>query len=118
MKKRRLYKPERAPARKKGVIGKFAPISLPDASQIEVAMAVYSLCKEAGIKVGQGADYDPLKDVYTVIGKSYTTGKAQEATVQGVEVGDLINLFRMLNGGRAVSAPEKKKNAKPLSIYR
>lgn len=92
--KRRLYKPERSPARVKGVVGKNAPVSLPDAKRNEIAMALYSICKEAGFIVGRGAEYDALKDIYTLIGKSRETGKAQEVKVHGFEVGAVIQMCR------------------------
>lgn len=114
--RRPLYKRERSPARTKGVIGKEAPISLPDASRTEITTALYALCQEAGVVIGMGAEYDWLKDSYTVIGKSKATGKAQEITVQGAEVGNVITLARMLNGGR-MGKPEPVKrpsNAPPL----
>jgi hypothetical protein len=62
-------------------------------------MALFALCKEALFVIGRGAEYEPLKDVYTVIGKSMTTGKAQEMTVRGEEVGLVIQLARSMNGG-------------------
>ena len=115
--KRRLYKPERPPARVKGVIGKDAPHSCLDASKLEVAMALYSLCREAGVVVGRGAEYEPLRDEYTVIGKSKATGKAQEIKVQGEEVGLLIHLARSLNGGKMSKAasrlPEVRQSSTP-----
>jgi hypothetical protein len=105
--KRRLYKPERKPARRKGVLKglpnglyKLAPIGLPDADAGEVAKALFSLSREAGVIVGQGSGYDPLRDQYAVTGKSLATGKAQDFTVEGAEVAAVIRMARMLNGGR------------------
>lgn len=100
--KRRLYKPDRTPARTKGVIGTIgrnAPIALPDASRSEIVTAIYALGREAGVIIGRGADYDQLKDVYTVLGKSSETGRPQDFTVQGSAVADVICLARFLNRG-------------------
>ena len=98
--KRRLYKPERKPARKRGALYDLAPIALRDATSGEVSKAIYSLARESGVIVGQGGGYDSLRDEYTVIGKSMATGKAQDFTIAGAEVAALIGLARMLNGGR------------------
>lgn len=107
--RRRLYKPERRPARKKGILDKQAPISCPDASKGEIAMALFALCHEAKVIVGQGGEYDSLRDEYTVVGKlldgsvdpdGMPTGKVQDVKIQGAEVGAVIKLARMMNGGR------------------
>jgi hypothetical protein len=103
--KRRLYKPERSPARKRGIFGKhsvhkLAPVSCPDANEGEVAKALYAVAREAGVIIGQGSGYDALRDEYTVIGKSMATGKAQDFTIAGAEIGVCIKLARMLNGGQ------------------
>ena len=100
MARRRLYKPERAPARKKGILYKMAPIALLDANKEEVAMALFALAKMAGVTVGQGSGYDPLRDEYKVVGKSRATGKAQDFTIRGEEVATTIVLARQLNGGK------------------
>jgi hypothetical protein len=102
--KRRLCKPERKPARKKGVLEKHAPIGCLSANKAEIALAVYSLCEDAGYVVGRGGDYDPLRDQYTVVGKHKETGKVQDITVEGAEVATLIKLVRRLNGGRLQKA--------------
>jgi hypothetical protein len=96
-----LYKPERAPARTKGTIkaGNQAPIALQDANTNEISLALFALAREAGVTVGRGGSYDALKDLYTVVGKSVATGKAQDFTVQGQEVADVIMIARMFNGG-------------------
>jgi hypothetical protein len=96
--KRRLYKPERAPARKKGVSHSQAPIACPDAEAKEIAMAIYSICESADVVVGRGGDYDWLKDEYTIVGKSKATGKAQDFTVPGAAVAALIMQLRAWNG--------------------
>jgi hypothetical protein len=106
--KRRLYKPERAPARKAGVLYNSAPISMPDATAGEVAKAIFALAQEAGVIVGQGSGYDSLKDVYTVVGKSRATGKAQDWQVEGAVVAEVIGLARMLNGGRMATKAERR----------
>lgn len=95
-----LYKRPRAPARKKGALYNLAPIGCPDANAGEVNKAIYALGREAGVIVGQGSGYDSLKDVYSVIGKSRETGKAQDFSIQGAEVATAIMLARMLNGGK------------------
>lgn len=116
--KRRLYKPERRPARKHGVFGKaleyanakfkpkvdpFAPVGLPDASAGEVRKALFAMCQSAGVVVGQGSGYEALRDEYHVIGKSMATGKAQDFKIAGAEVAELIRVARMLNGGPMVA---------------
>lgn len=98
--RRRLYKPERAPARKKGVIGRYAPIGLTNANPTEIRLALFALASEAGVVVGRGAEYDPLRDRYKVVGKSKATGKAQDFTIEGAEVATAIMWARALNGGR------------------
>ena len=95
------YKPERRPARLKGVLYKLAPIGCPDASESEVSKAVFALAWKAGFVVGRGSGYEPLKDKYTLIGKSRTTGKAQDVELEGHAVAETIYTFRLLNGGRA-----------------
>jgi hypothetical protein len=114
--RRRFYKPERAPARAKGVIGKEAPISVPDATTTEIKTALYALCKEAGMIIGRGAEYEPIRDEYTVIGKSKATGKAQEIKVQGAEVGSVIRIARMLNGGKLNRADSRLQELRRPSI--
>lgn len=98
--KRRLYRHERAPARKKGVLAKQAPVGCPDASHEEIAMALASLAMAASldVKVGRGGDYDSLKDEYTVVGS--ISGKAQDLMIEGWAVALLINQLRVWNGGR------------------
>lgn len=98
--KRRLYKPERAPARIKGGLAKQAPNGCLDATPHEIALALFAICEQAGAKIGRSGEYDPLRDKYTVTGKSLATGKAQDFTVEGVEVANAILLARALNGGR------------------
>jgi hypothetical protein len=77
-----------------------APIGCPDACLGEITKALYAIAKEAGVKVGRGCGYDQLKDIYVIVGKSLTTGKAQDFSVQGEEVAALIQLARILAGGR------------------
>lgn len=106
--KRRLYKPERKPARTKGVLGKhglykLAPVSCPDANGGEVAKALYAVAREAGVIVGRGSGYDALRDEYSVVGKSLATGKAQDFTIAGAEIAVCIKLARMMNGGEMVA---------------
>ena len=96
--KRRLYKPERAPARIKGVLGHFqAPVACPDATVPEIAMALASICDAGKIEVGRGGEYDALGDTYTIIGKH--NGKAQDLKIGGWQVAYIIGLVRQLNGG-------------------
>lgn len=100
--RRRLYKPERKPARTKGVLALYdcAPVMLPNASVSEVKSALFALCRDGGFIIGRALDYDPLKDEYTVIAKSLRTGKVQDVEVKGVMVADVIRVARRLNGGR------------------
>jgi hypothetical protein len=103
--KRRLYKPDRRPARAKGVLGKhsvekMAPVGCLDATEGEVAKALFVLARQSGVTVGRGSGYDPLRDIYTVIGKSASTGKVQDFDIEGGVVAELIRVARILNGGR------------------
>ena len=93
----RLYKPERKPPRKAGVIGQHAPISCPDATGKEIVSALAAIGFQSGIVIGRGGMYDPLKDVYVVTGKSRATGIAQDFHVDGHTVGDLIMLGRLIS---------------------
>jgi hypothetical protein len=110
--KTRLYKPDRAPARKRGVLYDKAPIGLVDARETEVAKALFALAREAGVDVGQGSGYDSLRDEYSVVGKSRATGKAQDFKIQGAEVASLIIFARQLNGNRVLDRDDKPKRAK------
>lgn len=97
----RLYKPERRPARKKGVLGhQQAPVGCPDASTKEIAMALASLCEASHVIPGRGGEYDALKDEYVVVGKSKLTRKAQDFKVEGFAVAYLIQTLRAWNGGQ------------------
>lgn len=106
--KRRLFKPERRAARKKGVIGTIAPVDCPDASQPEVVSAIAHICGESEIRVGRGGEYDQIKDEYTVIAKvldgSYLegkwTGKVRDAKIKGFQVAQAILYTRALALGR------------------
>lgn len=106
--KRRLYRPERRPARKKGVVGKIAPLGCPDASQAEVVSAIAYICDDLKIRVGRGGEYDSLRDEYTVIAKvldggelaGIPTGKACDVKIPGEQVALAIRYTRMLYGGR------------------
>lgn len=94
---------DRAPARTKGTLYNKAPIAMLDATINEIATAIFSLAIEAGVAVGRGCGYDSLKDEYTVMGKSLTTGRIQDFKVAGESVAALIGLSRMLNGGKLES---------------
>jgi hypothetical protein len=111
--KRPLYKAERRPARMRGVIkkGGMSPVAMPSANLDEITLALSHLCREAGVRVGRAGSYDPLKDVYTVVGKSLHTGKAQDFTIEGAEVAQTIAIMRMMNGG-----PLLRLDKKPSSI--
>lgn len=109
--RRRLYKPERRPARTKGVLDKQAPIGLPNANKNEIALALFALAQQAGVAIGRGGSYDALRDEYTLTGKvldggidakGIKTGRVQDIKVQGAEVASVIKVARMMNGGRLV----------------
>lgn len=99
LRKKRLYKPERAPARTKGVIAieHQAPVGCPDANHAEIAMALASICKAGNMVAARGGQYDPIRDEYTIIGT--ISGKAQDIKIEGVAVAVLINQLRVWNGG-------------------
>lgn len=106
--KRRLYKPERKPARRKGVLGQQAPVGCPDANHYEIAMAIAAICEEAQMEPGIGGEYDALKDEYTIIGRvrdggvdtstGMRTGKVQDIKIPGAAVAALIGTLRAWNG--------------------
>ncbi len=105
--RRPLYKRPRPPARDKGVLSaiknglyELAPVALPDANEGEVSKAIFALALQADVLVGRGSGYDGLKDEYTVIGKSRTTGKAQDFKIKGEVVAELIRVARLFNGGK------------------
>lgn len=101
--RRRLYRPERAPARKKGVLHKQAPIGCPNATPTEIAMALFSIGEQAHMIPGRGGTYDSLKDQYTLVGKvldggkdsdGTPTGKVQDIVIEGADVAFLIRFMR------------------------
>jgi hypothetical protein len=112
--KRRLYKPERAAARKRGALHQedSAPAALRDANSAEISMALYALSQEAGVIIGRAGGYDKLKDEYAVTGKSMKTGKAQDFIIKGLEVADVIMLARLMNGGPLVRKAAEKRTVK------
>jgi hypothetical protein len=114
--KRRLFKPDRKPARKKGSLEAAAPLSCLDANRFEITAALYSICDAAGMVVGRAGDYDSLRDTYTVIAKSKSTGKAQELTVQGEEVGFMIGIVRQMNGGPLRADLMSKKRQRVVGL--
>jgi hypothetical protein len=115
--RRPMYKKERAPARTKGILrGETAPAALPDANSGEVALALFALADEAGVIVGRAGSYDNYKDEYTVIGKSKTTGKAQDFIIHGREVADVIVLARFCNGGPLVRAANRKAKRRSVTL--
>lgn len=94
--KRNLYKRPRTPARVKGVIGQYAPIACPDASDFEIAAALSTIGTLAGRDIGRGLGYDSLTDKYTVICKNRKTGKAEDFVVIGCDVAALIRMTRIM----------------------
>jgi hypothetical protein len=102
------YKKPRRPATDKGVFeSKFrndicalAPIGCIDANSGEVTKALAVLAYQSGVIPGRGCGYEPLKDQYTIIGKSIKSGKAQDFRVEGETVAELIHVARALNGGK------------------
>ena len=97
--KRRLYRPDRIPERKRGVIGKASPVSVPDATPSEVLTALSAVALQAGVKVGRGGVYDQIRDRYTVVGKSLLDGKALDIDIDGGTVGEVILACRMMRSG-------------------
>lgn len=81
--RRRLYKRERRPDHKPGVLAKQPPVGVPDASPFEIVSAVDIICRKYGIRVGQGGEYDRQRDEYVVIGKSGPRERPQEYDVPG-----------------------------------
>lgn len=98
--RRRLYKPERAPARAKNAIGSRSPVMLTDATDREVASALAVLGQGCGIVIGLGRDYEPIRDEYTVTAKNRATGKVGDYRIPGSDVAQVIMLARMMYGGR------------------
>ena len=100
LKTSRWYKPERRPARTKGVLNGQAPVGCPDANNKEIAMAIFSICESADVVIGRGGEYDKLRDEYTVVGKSKVTGKAQDFKFPGLAVAALILWMRAVHNGQ------------------
>lgn len=87
---RNLYKRERAPDRKAGVLGKDAPAACRDATSFEILAALVVVAGQCGIKIGQGGEYDRVTDTYTVVAKSLRTGVAQDFKISGIDVAEAI----------------------------
>jgi hypothetical protein len=117
--RRRLYKPDRAPARQKSalLLNKCAPVALPGATAKEIAMALTSICREANIVVGQCAGYDGIKDMYTVTAKHLETGKVSDFQIVGDEVALLIKLARQWNGGPMLSGADKAERRRAMKLH-
>jgi len=109
MRKRNLYKPERAPARTVGQV-RFSqpPSGMPDASSKEVSSALHACClcmtDSSGnwlpLTVGRCLGYNQHTDKYTVLARNEATGKPGEYEVEGEAVVALIHIARMAEGGK------------------
>ncbi len=100
--RRRLYKPERAPARMQGILRNEAPLACLDACQTEITSAIAAILQMGNALPGIGREYDAIRDQYTITGKSGTTGKAQDYVIEGEAVAAVIHETRRLNGGKYV----------------
>ena len=98
--RRRLYKPERSPARKVGVLHKEAPVGCLNANGKEIEMAIAAICQTAGVVPGRGSGYNSIRDEYHIVGKSRVNGKVQDFVIEGVAVAALINTLRRAIGVR------------------
>lgn len=114
--KRSLYRPERAKARKKGVLHNQAPVACPDAGAFEIAAAIVAVADSADVIVGQGGEYNAIRDEYTIVGKSKRTGKAQDFKISGYDVAQVIELGRVMNGGRPMYRMGEKSRVKPTFV--
>ncbi len=97
--KRRLYKPERAPARVRGSASLIGSTEL-RISKDEARLAIFALCCEAGLIVGRGLSYDKRADEFVVLAKDRESGKVVEARLAGERIAGLVAAARILNGGR------------------
>ena len=97
---RRLYKPDRKPARIKGVLYNQAPICLVDATKAEVLTAIAGVCLSSGVIPARGCGYDSIRDEYTIAGYSKSDKKLKDVKVSGYEVGELIKFLRTITAGK------------------
>lgn len=95
--RRRMYRPERPPARKKGVFKNAPPVGALDATPHEVITSIAVVCKQLGVRPGQGGEYDPHSDYYALIGQDVATGKAQDFRIPGHLVASVIKQWRKLH---------------------
>lgn len=92
--RRRMYKPERAPARHKSGIGLQPPVGCPDANANEVEKSIPIVCKQFGILPGRALGYDKQRDEYVVVGKTGRWALPQDYRVPGHLVAGLILNWR------------------------
>lgn len=96
---RRLYKPERAPARAKhwqptpGV-----KLTEADLSLYEAELGIAAAAHDNGFKVGRILDYDRVKNVFHVVGTRYKDRKPIEARIAGWRVSSAIIAARTMAG--------------------
>lgn len=99
MKRRRIYKPDRKPARADGIKidGQITEASL---TMDEVRMALWCVGKNAGILIGRILGYDRMRDEFTVRACSLIDQTEFDAKIRGEVVGHVVRLARLENGGR------------------
>ena len=98
--KKRLYKPDRKPARIKGVLYNQAPIGLVDATKSEVLTAIMGVCLTTGVIPARGCGYDSLRDEYTIAGYNKSDKKFADVKISGQEVVVLIKFLRDMTKGK------------------
>lgn len=96
--KRPNYRPERRPARAKGVFKDEAPLACPGATKYEIVTALCVVAKQLGIQIGRGVGYDKHRDEYTVIGKTGRFALPQDYVIPGEYVAACILLWRKTMG--------------------
>lgn len=91
------YRPERAPARKRGVLGTEPPNECKSATPHEIITGLCIAAKQLGITIGQGGEYDKTTGMYTVVGKDIATGKVGDWKIPGHLVATITKEWRKLH---------------------
>lgn len=99
LRKRRLYKPDRAPARAKA----WAPapgtkLTEADLSLYEAELGIAAVGYDSGFIVGRIIGYDSKKNAFHVTGKRLRDGKALDARMAGWRVSRAVIAARIIAG--------------------
>lgn len=97
--KRRLYKPDRAPARAKH--WRHDPsvrLTEADLSLYEAEIGIAAVGWDSGIGVGRVLGYDPHRNVFHVVGKRVKDKRAVDCEIAGWRVSQAVVAARILAG--------------------